>query len=93
MSVPLDEPLTGTLRMDASGPLLACHFPPGGSIVFIELLRSAPPNALPDHDAPQRAFTFLRFEVGKEDGDSLTITEGFFPVSSSNSALCIISTN
>jgi hypothetical protein len=93
VSIPLDEPLTGTLRMDADGPLLACHFPRSGPIVFIELLRSAPPDAMPDHDAPQRAFTFLRFEIGKEDGDSLTITQGFWPVSSSNSSLCIISAN
>lgn len=93
MSVPLDEPLTGTLRMDASGPLLACHFPPGGPIVFIELLRCAPPDAMPDHDAPQRAFTFLRFELGKEDGDSVTISQGFWPESNSNSALCITRAN
>jgi hypothetical protein len=90
MSDPLNEAITGTLKLAAEGPLLACHYPAGGDIIIISLLRSVPANALPDHEAPQRAFTYLKYGLNKDDSDPLTITQGFWPISGSTSELCIV---
>ena len=90
MSEPLTSPLTGTVQMDAAGPLLSCNYPEDGPIIFVRLLRSAPPENYPDHDARQRASTYLRYELGKQDGDSVTITQGFWSIPGSTEELCIL---
>jgi hypothetical protein len=90
MSDPLGAPLPGILKMTAGGPLLACHYPANGPIIVVELLRSDPPEGPPDHDAPQRAFTYLKYQLGKGDSDPITITNGFWPISGSTDALCIV---